>query len=179
MKATDILIQSLEENEGYIQDALKWLSEDELKWSPKPHSNSIIFLLWHLGRVEDLWINRILKAGKDQYEVESWYKKFGTPGEDIGSGYDEADLKAWPVPSLKLVNEYRAAVRKNCFAYIKSLTEKDLDEPKDFRWNKGTTGSALKHLICEVGEHAGQIGYIKGILKGIEPPPDFLKKNKK
>jgi len=176
MNAIDIILHSLEENEKYVQDALKWLSDDELKWSPEPHSNSIIFLMWHLARVEDLWINRILKAGKDQYETEGWYKKFGTAAQDGGMGYDVAKLKAWPVPALKLVNEYKAAVRKTAIAYISSLTEKQLDEPRDFGWSKGTTGSALKHLICEVGEHSGQIGYIKGILKGIEPPPDFLKK---
>lgn len=73
MKATDLLIQSLEENEGYIQAALKWLSEDDLRWSPKPHSNSIIFLMWHLARVEDLWINRILKAGKGLATINPTY----------------------------------------------------------------------------------------------------------
>jgi uncharacterized damage-inducible protein DinB len=178
MKAIDIILLSLEENEKYIQDALKWLKEDELKWSPKPHSNSIIFLLWHLARVEDLWIKRILQTGKDIYETGGWYKKFGTSATDTGAGYEEADLKAWPVPALKLVNEYKAAVRKTAVAYISGLTDKQLDEEKDFGWGKGTAGSALKHLICEVGEHAGQIGYIKGMMKGIEPPPDFLKKNK-
>jgi uncharacterized damage-inducible protein DinB len=176
MKAIELIMQSLEENDKYVEDALKYLKENDLKWSPEPHSNTIIFLLWHLGRVEDLWINRILKGGKDQYETEGWYKKFGTPAQDAGMGYDVAKLKAWPVPSLKLVNEYKAAVRKTAAAYINSLTEKQLDESKDFGWNKGTVGSALKHLICEVGEHSGQIGYIKGIMKGIEPPPDFTKK---
>jgi uncharacterized damage-inducible protein DinB len=176
MNAIDIILQSLEENEKYVQDALTFLTEKELAWSPEPHSNSIIFLLWHLGRVEDLWINRILKGGKDQYETEGWYKKFSTAALDGGMGYDVAKLKAWPVPSLKLVNEYKAAVRKTVVAYISSLTEKQLDEPRDFGWSKGTTGSALKHLICEVGEHSGQIGYIKGIMKGIEQPPEFRKK---
>ncbi len=176
MKAIDIIIQSLEENEKYVQDALKLLSEEELAWSPEPHSNSIIFLLWHLARVEDLWINRILKGGKDRYETEGWYKKFGTPAADTGAGYDVAAIKAWPVPSLELLNMYRAVVRKAAVAYISSLTEQQLDEPKDFGWSKGTTGSALKHLVSEVGEHSGQIGYIKGMMKGIEPPPSFLKR---
>lgn len=176
MNAIDIILQSLEENEEYIQGALKFLTEKELAWSPEPHSNPIIFLMWHLARVEDFWINQALKGGKQIYETEGWYKKFKTEAQDGGMGFDVAKLKAWPVPALKLLNEYKAAVRKIAVAYISALTEKQLDEPKDFGWNKGTAGWALKHLICEVGEHSGQIGYIKGIMKGIEPPPPFVKK---
>jgi uncharacterized damage-inducible protein DinB len=176
MNAIDIILQSLEENEKYVQDALKFLTEKELAWSPEPHSNSIIFLMWHLARVEDFWINQALKGGKQIYETDGWYKKFKTAAQDGGMGFDVAKLKAWPVPSLKLINEYKAAVRKIAVAYISALTEKQLDEPKDFGWNKGTCGWALNHLICEVGEHSGQIGYIKGIMKGIEPPPPFVKK---
>ncbi len=176
MKAIDLILQALEENEKYVQDALKYLKEDELTWRPEPHSNSIIFLMWHLARAEDYWINQALGGGKQRYETEGWYKKFGTVAQDSGNGYDVAKLKAWPVPPLQLVNEYRAAIRKTAVAYISSLTEKQLDEEKDFWWGKITVGSALKHLVCEVGEHSGQIGYIKGIIKGIEPPPDFIKK---
>jgi len=176
MNAIDIIVQSLEENDKYVQDTLNFLTEKELAWSPEPHSNPIIFLMWHLGRVEDFWISQVLKGGKQIYETEGWYKKFGTAAQDSGMGFDLAKLKAWPIPSLKLVQEYKAAVRKNTVAYINSLAEKQLDEPRDFGWSKSTTGWALKHLICEVGEHSGQIDYIRGIMKGIQQPPEFRKK---
>lgn len=171
MKANDVILKSLEESREYIEGAIKGLSQDELSWSPKPHSNSIAFLLWHLVRVEDLWINRILKAGKEIYETDGWYKKFGTPAQDSGFGYDVAKLKAWPVPKPEFLKEYAAAVRKVTKAYVKSLSVKQLDEARDFGWSRGTTGSALTHLITEVGEHSGQIGYLHGIMRGIEPPP--------
>ncbi|MGD1119547.1 MAG: DinB family protein [Dehalococcoidales bacterium] len=176
MKANDIIINSLGENAGYVQNAIKGLTREELTWSPKPHSNTIIFLMWHLARVEDLWINRVLKSGKELYEADGWYKKFGTPAQDSGFGYDVAKLKAWPVPALQLVKDYAAAVRQTTVTHISALTEKQFDEPRDFGWSKGTVGSALSHLISEVGEHSGQIGYIKGIMKGIENPPPPPKK---
>jgi uncharacterized damage-inducible protein DinB len=171
MKATDLVATSLEESTGYVAMAVKGLSQTELAWRPKPHSNCIAFLLWHLARVEDLWINRILLAGKELYETKGWYKKFGTPAADNGGGYDVAKLDAWPVPSLSLLKEYAGTVRESTLAYLKSLTATKLDEPRDFRWRKGTVGSALSHLITEVAEHSGQIGYLRGIMKGIEPMP--------
>ena len=171
MNAVELIIASLKENEQYVNFATKNLTKDELEWSPKPHCNSIAFLLWHLARAEDLWINRQLKGGKDLYETAGWYKKFKTAPEDMGTFFDLKKLKAWPVPSLKLQKEYAAAVRKSTLAYLKTVTEKQLDEPRDFGWLKGTVGIALSHLISEIGEHSGQIGYIRGIMRGIEFPP--------
>jgi uncharacterized damage-inducible protein DinB len=171
MKANDLVLKSLEENAGYVDNAIKGLNVNELNWSPVPHSNTIMFLMWHLARVEDFWINRILKSGKELYESEKWYQKFGTPAEDTGFGYDVARLKTWKPPTLKLLREYTSAVRQTTVAYLKTLKEKQYDETKDFGWSKGTVGWALTHLVSEVGEHSGQIGYIRGIIKGIEPLP--------
>jgi uncharacterized damage-inducible protein DinB len=171
MKANELIVKSLDESRQYVADAIKGLSPDELAFRPKPHSNSIAFLLWHVARVEDLWIKRILLAGKELYEAEGWCKKFGTPAQDNGFGYDVAKLNAWPVPPLKLLTEYAGAVRGKTLTYLESLTAGKLDEAKDFGWSKGTIGSALSHLVTEVAEHSGQIGYLRGIMKGIEPPP--------
>jgi uncharacterized damage-inducible protein DinB len=171
MNAIDLILASMEENDGYIEDAIKKLSAEELAWRPKSHSNSIVFLMWHLARVEDLWINRLLKSGKELYESENWYQKFKTTAQDMGGFFDEAKLASWPVPELGLLKQYKAAVRKSTLTYLKTLDEKSLDEPRDYGWMKGTVGWALSHLISEIGEHSGQIGYIKGIMKGIENPP--------
>jgi uncharacterized damage-inducible protein DinB len=171
MKATEFITKSLEESSEYVFEAIKGLSQVELAWRPKPHSNSIAFLLWHLARVEDFWINRVLLADKELYEAGGWYKKFGTPAQDSGFGYDVSKLDAWPVPAPSLLKEYAGAVREKTLAYLKSLTAVKLDEPRDFGWRKGTTGSALSHLVTEVAEHGGQIGYLRGIMKGIEPLP--------
>jgi uncharacterized damage-inducible protein DinB len=171
MKATELVLKSLEEDGQYIADAVKGLTASELAWSPVPHSNSIIFLIWHLARIEDLWINRVLKSGNELYESENWYKKIGTPPEDNGFGYDVDKLKLWRPPALALLQEYTSAVRKTTVKYLKTLTEKQLEETKDFGWRKGTVGWALTHLVSEVGQHSGQIGYIRGIIKGIEPLP--------
>jgi uncharacterized damage-inducible protein DinB len=174
MNINEFIGKSLAESKEYINQAIKGLSADELSFRPKPHSNSIAFLLWHLARIEDMWINRILLGEKEMYESEGWYKKFVTPVQDSGFGFDVKKIDAWPVPALELLQAYATAVRGKTQVYLNALNEQKLDESKDFGWRKGTTGSALSHLVMEIGEHSGQIGYIKGIMKGIEsptPPP--------
>ena len=170
MKTSEFIVKTLTESKEYINLAIKGLTPDELAFRPKPQSNCIAFLLWHVARVEDFWINRILLGGNEIYELDGWYKKFGTPTQDSGFGYDVKKLDAWPVPKLELLQAYAAAVRGKTQEYLSTLNGKKMDEAKDFGWNKGTIGSALSHLVTEVGEHTGQIGYIKGIMKGIEPP---------
>jgi uncharacterized damage-inducible protein DinB len=170
LKLTDFIERSLTENTQYINLAIKGLTSAELAFRPKPHSNSIAFLMWHLARVEDLWIVRILLGEKETYEVGGWYRQFGTPAQDNGFGYGVKELDAWPVPGLDLLQSYSAAVRARTLDYLKKLCEKELETSRDFRWSKGTTGTALSHLVSEVGEHTGQIGYIRGFMKGIEPP---------
>ncbi len=147
MKAVDLIKMSLEENQEYVARAVKGLTPDELAWRPKPCSNSIAFLLWHMARVEDMWINRNILGGKSRYEAEGWYKKFGTPAQDFGLGYDEAKLDAWPVPTIELLSAYTVAVREKTLAYLKTVDETKLNEPKDFVLNKATVGWALAHLV--------------------------------
>ncbi len=176
MKLNEFIEKSLTESKGYIDDAIKGLSAEELAFRVKPHSNCIAFLMWHMARVEDFWINRVLGSGKEMYEADGWFKKFGTPAQDTGMGYDVKKLDAWPVPKLDLLQSYAAAVRAKTLAYLKALDESKLDIEMDFGWRKGTAGSALSHLVMEVGEHSGQIGYIRGIMKGIAPLPPPPKK---
>jgi uncharacterized damage-inducible protein DinB len=171
LETKELVKMSLEENQGYIVRAVNGLSADELAWRPKPHSNCIAFLLWHLARVEDLWINRALAGGKEIYETAGWHRKFGTAAQDSGFGYDEAKLAAWPVPRLDLLQAYAAAVREKTLAFLTTLPAAKLDEEKDFGWRKGTVGWVLSHLVSEVGEHSGQIGYLRGLQRGIEPMP--------
>ena len=42
---------------------------------------------------------------------------------------------------------------------------------KDFGHRQASIGWALAHMVTEIGEHSGQIGYLRGIQKGIEPMP--------
>jgi uncharacterized damage-inducible protein DinB len=171
MKVSDLIALSLEESRRHVAQVIEHLSPQELAFRPRPHSNCIAFIMWHVTRGEDFWINQMILGEKQLYESEGWYQKFGTPAADSGFGYDVAKLDDWPVPPLSLLQEYAAAVRKKTLAFLETLTAAKLDKPRDFGFMKGTIGTALAHLVTEVAEHSGQIGYIRGIQRGIEPPP--------
>ena len=171
MDLKEFIIASMNENRDYVARAVDGLTLDELAYRPERHSNSIIFLVWHLARVEDIWINRNLRDSEDLYVADRWYEKFGTAPQDVGFGFDVDKLDEWPVPSLKLAKSYADAVRQATLAYLKSLDLSSLDTTFLHFGNEMTVGGALAHLVTEIGEHSGQIGYLRGIQRGIEQAP--------
>ena len=44
-----------------LLEGVKDLTPEELAWRPAPHANSVGFLLWHMARVEDGWIQRSIQ----------------------------------------------------------------------------------------------------------------------
>jgi uncharacterized damage-inducible protein DinB len=171
MDLKQFIVSSMTENRDYVARAVEGLTLDELAFRPERHSNSIIFLLWHLARVEDIWINRVLKGGPELYQADGWYAKFGTAPQDMGYGFDADKLDEWPVPSLALAKAYADAVRPATLAYLKDLDLSKLDTKLLHHGNEMTVGGALAHLVTEIGEHSGQIGYLRGLQRGIEQAP--------
>ena len=93
MEAKELLLHSLEQSQGFLEKALDGLTQEEAEWSPTPECNSIAFILWHTFRVEDFFINRVVKREKDIYEVDGWKEKLNTP--DKVYQYTVEELKNW------------------------------------------------------------------------------------
>jgi uncharacterized damage-inducible protein DinB len=167
MEAKEIIQASLDESWGYMTRALEGLTQEEIAWTPAPHSNSIAFVLWHLTKAEDFWVNCVIKRGSEIDTTEGWRGKLGTP-DDGGTGFSEEQLQAWPTPKLKDLQAYAQAVRKKTLAFVDSVTpEKLLEVPEPDRPGE-TVGGILAHLITEIALHVGQIDYLRGVQRGLK-----------
>ena len=56
----DAIISGLDEYLEALLKALDNLNSHELRWQPSLESNNIIYLVWHMARVEDNWINKVI-----------------------------------------------------------------------------------------------------------------------
>lgn len=169
MDIKQIFIKSLEESQSYLEKSLNELNSEELKWAPKSDCGSIIFIFWHLARVEDFWINRALKGGNEIYDSDGWQKLLGTPEKESGFRYDEAKLQSWPSPSKETLIEYSAATRKKTLDYLSSLEEKEYLREIRLGDRVNTVMDCLTHLITEIALHVGQIDYLRGMIRGLHP----------
>jgi len=104
MDAKELIARSLEQSQGYLSKALNGLSQEEVAWSPGVECNSIAFILWHMTRVEDFLVNRVIQRERELYEAEAWQDKLGTPVKVYQYAVEE--LRAWPVPPLETLQVY-------------------------------------------------------------------------
>ncbi|MBI4188511.1 MAG: DinB family protein [Chloroflexi bacterium] len=167
MEVKEALLQSLEQSWGYQTLAVDGLTQEEAAWSPCAECNSIAFILWHVTRVEDFFVNRVIQHQPEVYESEGWQPKLGTPVKGTGYEYTVEQLHAWPVPELTIIRGYSNAVRKKTLDFIRSVDAKKLSEiPRPDR-SSDSTGVILTRITTEIALHAGQLAYLRGVQRGL------------
>src|SRR5262245_26894231 len=82
------------------------LTIEQLRWRPESEGNSGGFLLWHVGRVEDNFIQRFILRGDELWASSGWQEKFAFQTRGIGTGFTTEQVGEVPIPSLELVWGY-------------------------------------------------------------------------
>ena len=170
MEISRIVKEAFEELEAELAHMLEGLSPEDLDWKPDQDANSISFLMWHIGRAEDIYVSDYALRQAQVFERGGWADRWGIAVDDTGFGYGREDLDAYPNPPLDEIAEYRKQVRDESLAYLQTLSENDFDivPPSDHpRRRDYTIGRVWSHLICEIAQHVGQISYIRGLRKGL------------
>ncbi|UCH51045.1 MAG: DinB family protein [Chloroflexota bacterium] len=166
MDAKELLLMSLKESHDYLTKTLDGLTQEESAWSPSPECNSISFILWHTTRVEDFFVNRVIRREKELYETKNWQEKLGTPTKAYQ--YTVEELQAWPAPKLEVLIEYANSVRENTLAFLNSISLERLSEvPRPDR-SPDSIGAMLGHVSTEIAMHVGQIAYLRGMKRGLD-----------
>ena len=152
-----------------LELALKGLTEDDLNRQPRPDCNSMGWLAWHLTRVQDDHVADLM--GEEQiWTRDKWYARFDrSPSpKDIGWGHTTDEVAAFRSPDPGTLLEYHRTVLERTKRYISSLTSDDLDRDLDEPWFQPlpTVGVRLISIMSDGLQHAGQVAYVRGLLKG-------------
>ncbi len=167
MQLSAAIVKSLEQSQGYLTKALNGLTQEEAAFVPAAESNSIAFILWHMTRVEDFFVSRVIQREVELYEAEGWREKLGTPAKDTGFDYTLEQLQAWPVPKLEIIHGYYDSVRKKTLALLKNITSERLSELARPDRSPDSIGDILCRITTEIALHTGQIAYVRGIKRGL------------
>ncbi len=152
-----------------LEPALKGLTKDDLNWQPKPDCNSIGWITWHLSRGQDAEIASL--TGEEQLWIkDGWHLKFerASDPEDTGFGHTSEQVAAFKSPSAKVQLEYYKAVFERTKRFISTLSAVELDRELDEPWYQPppTVGVRLVSVMCDGLVHAGEVSYLRGLLKG-------------
>ena len=152
-----------------LERVLNGLTQDDLNWQPRPDSNSIGWLTWHLTRVQDDHIASLM--GEEQlWTKDGWHARFNRPSEpkDIGFGHGPEQVAAFESPDSETMLSYHRAVLERSKRYFVTLLKSELDRELDEPWFQPlpTVGVRLISVLDDNTQHAGQAAYVRGLLQG-------------
>ena len=89
---------ALERNWGMVDRAIDGLSDETLARRISDSDNSIGWLLFHMSRVVDVFMNSRFQGKPQIWIADGWCEKFGLSDdpETTGQGWDAARVAAWP-----------------------------------------------------------------------------------
>lgn len=166
MTGRDILLDAFGRTPDLVHGVLEGLDADELTTRLDDQANSIAWLVWHLTRIADDHVAEV--AGREQvWTSGGWARRWKLPFEEDDTGYGHtAEQVAAVSGDGKLLRGYFDAVHETVVAYVRSLSDPDLDRVVDRRWDPPVTlGVRLVSVAGHNFEQAAQADFIRGILE--------------
>ncbi len=171
MLPAESIIYALRRNWDMVDDALEGLDEATMARQPADQCNSAAWILWHMNRVVDSFINTRLRSIPQTWTQDGWDQKFDTPddAEDRGFGWTAEQVAVWKPPSKEVQLGYYGAIKSAAAAYLESLTVAELEkvmvippvaEPR-------SVATALGQFTWDNIAHGGQIAYLRGLFIGM------------
>ena len=158
----------LEEYLQELQRAVEGLTPAEARWQPTDHTNHIAWLVGHMARVEDRWVNQVLRGTTEVWIGDGWAKRFNMAPESFGAGQTIEEVRAMPDISLTDLMAYFEAVRAVTHKYLDQATDADLvREYRHPRLGVITGIWIMGHLLVEESQHTGQVALIRGMMRGL------------
>jgi hypothetical protein len=164
MNGIDILIDSAGRPAQEARAALSDIGPQMLNAHPGGHPNSIAWLLWHSGRETDAQLAD-LSGSQQVWHRDDVATRTGLAdlGEAAGYGFTAEQARAVTARDVGVLLEYLDAVTEALIAYLRTLTEADLDQVIDENWDPPVTrGVRLVSIIDDAAQHVGQAAYVAG-----------------
>lgn len=117
--------------ELFYQDLFERYTESQLRSTPHPTSNSLIWVLWHVARVEDSGVTRFVTGDEQVLITGGWQEKLGIKAAHYGFGSSREEmLEISRTVSVSAVEGYFNAVRHYTLSHLDQLklNPKRLDE---------------------------------------------------
>ncbi|MDQ0664119.1 hypothetical protein QFZ35_002617 [Arthrobacter ulcerisalmonis] len=168
MQSKELLLEAFDRLPDLVRQVLEGLDEAHLQRRPAGNGNSIAWLVWHTGRVEDAQVASA--SGLEQvWTAEGFVSRFGLPlaDRDTGYGHSSEQVDAVRAPR-ELLLEYYEAVHRQSAKILEGIGDSDLDRVVDRHWDPPVTlGVRLVSILGDCLQHLGQAAYAKGLHAGM------------
>jgi hypothetical protein len=94
----------------YADRVFAGLTDAQMRTRPGSGLNSLVWLLWHMARTEDVSVNLVVADGRQVLD-EDWVKRLKTPWRIIGTGMPESEVaELTACTDIAALRAYRDAV---------------------------------------------------------------------
>jgi hypothetical protein len=103
------------------------LSDEQLRQIPSGRQHSIVWLVWHIARTEDVAINLLLANTEQLLYAEHWFEHLAIPTRDIGTEMCASDITALSAQvDIAALLAYRQAVGQRTREIVQQVTMDEL-----------------------------------------------------
>lgn len=96
---------------SFEDEVCQGLSVEEFRIIPPGLEHSIVWILWHLARIEDVTMNLLVAGGAQVFFDENWDRQLGAPIHDTGNAISQEGVLALSMAvNVEVLRAYRAAV---------------------------------------------------------------------
>jgi hypothetical protein len=102
------------------------LTDEQMRVRPREDLNSLAWVMFHISRAEDIFVNTILGARTQLFDDESWAKRLAITWRDFGIGMTSAEVTELTRQiELGALREYRDAVGRRTRDVVGSFKSQD------------------------------------------------------
>jgi len=105
------------------------LTDEQMRARPGPGLNSLVWLLWHMARVEDIGVNLVVTDGHPVLD-DGWASRLRVMRSDVGNGMSDGELTEFSARvDVTAVRAYRDAVGLRTRDVVAALPTTQWAEP--------------------------------------------------
>ncbi len=166
VNASEVLLDVFGRLPGLVRSAVRDLTPEQLRQPPAPGANPVGWLVWHLARIQDDHVAEVMDV-EQIWAAGRWAPRFGLAAHsmDTGYGHSPREVEAVRPASAQALIDYYDAVHGRTVAYLRTLSDADLERVVDDRWDPPVTlGVRLVSVANDDAQHVGQAAYVRGLL---------------
>ena len=131
------------------------ISQDQLRIIPENHQHSLIWILWHISRIEDVTMNILVADDIQVYLQDGWIQELNSPIHHTGNNIEDlVVMRLSQQVNIDQLITYRNQVGKQTRKIVSALTGGDLAQKVSrSRLNRILTEGAVLENTNELIEY--------------------------
>ena len=114
---------------GFEDLLVSGMTDEQLRQRPHPGTNSMVWLLWHMARAEDMGVNMLVAHQPTVLEEGGWLERLGLTRHDMGAGMSDDEVGDLTQRlDFATLREYRVAVGRRTTEVVERMRPEELDE---------------------------------------------------